>query len=432
MVDTWSDHPGTDDLDPINEATETASPADAALDAAAPTGAAAVDAPEPGDAAVDAALRALRADVAPMAPHAFVAGRARLTAVIGTAAPAEPVTAPAEPVVVAALPAASRRSPPLRRAAPWLTAAAAVAAVATTVALLPGSSNSAPGGANPVQAAGSGAPRNAQPTSPPSPTAIPVPTGPLPAMPARPLNSAGDLAAVAADITLKPGEVLYVKSTQTDLPSAGSTGGSLTLQLWVPADRTHSYWLAKRSSTGDIKGAPAGGYSEQQAIGGKFEGNTYTGPPESPWSATPDNLAAMPRDPAALYAKLRADMNGPQVLPQDPTTNAVNTVFMLLSDEYAAVPAGLRAALLRTLGYLPGVTVTQGVHTTDGRPAVALSWQQAIALPWRFDLLLDPANARAIEYRVVATAGNRTFRAGQTMSSTIGTQSVVHALGQLP
>ncbi len=402
MVDTWTDHPGgTDEPDPVDEA-------------------------------VDAALRTLRADVAPMTPHAFVAGRARLTAAIGTAIPAEPVTAPAEPVVLA-LPAAARRSPPPRRAAPWLTAAAAVTAVAaTTVALLPGSSSPVPGAANPIQAAGSGAPRQTQPKTPPSPTADPLPNGPLPAMPAQPLNPAGDLAAVSSDLTLKPGEVLYLASTRTDAPVAGSPGGSLTIQLWVPADRTHSYWLVKRSSTGEIKGAPAGGSAEEKAPGGKFHGNTYTGPDESPWAPTPDNVAALSQDPAALYAKLRADVNGPQAKPGgDPTELAVSTLFTLIGDQYATVPADLRAALLRTLGYLPGVTVTPNTHATDGRPAVTLSWHFGTQL-MRTELLLDPATARPLELRTVATMTAKGFQAGQTSNSQVRTEAIVHALGQLP
>lgn len=379
---------------------------------------------EPWEDEVDAALRTLCADVPAMDPRAFAAGRARLNTMIGEAPVAGTGAAAPEPVVVALPPSTRRRSPP----APWLVVAAAAAVVAVgtvgTVALRPSEPATTTVGA-------AGTPTAAAPV-----TEGYLPDGPLPAMPARPMNRAGNLAAKASDVTLKPGEVLYVNNATTSPPSDLGPGGALTYEYWIPRDRNAS-WLLRRTSTGDVKGGPAGGQDEQRVNGGTFEGNTYEVPEDSAWSPSPNNVAALPRDPAVLYEKLRAEVNAtppadaPKRVSLTPAARAADIVFTLLADPSTTVPADLRAAMLRTLGFLPGITVRENARFADGQPVVVVSWQLRGGQS-RTELLLDPATARPVVYQDVATAPVPGVRPGQAIWSSVSNRAIVHALGQRP
>jgi len=391
---------------------------------------------EPWEDEVDAALRTLRTDVPAMTPDAFAAGRARLHTMIG-AAPVAGIGAVApEPVVVALPPSTRRRSPPT----PWLVAAAAAAVVAVgtvgVVALRPNDSTPTTVG------------QPSTPTTPAPEAETYLPDGPLPAMPAKPLNRAGNLAAKASDVTLKPGEVLYVKSVTTYPRSDLGAGGAMTYEFWIPQNRNAS-WLLERSSTGEVKGAPVGGHDEQNVEGGRFDHNTYEVPNDSPWAPTPNDAANLPRDPELLYERLVAEANtevtapppadsrrkppapDPKRVPLPPAARAADIIFTLLADPSTTVPADLRAALLRLVGYLPGITVNENLRFADGRPAVALGWQLRGG-QIRTELVLDPDTARPIMYRDIAMAPVHGIRPGQPVWTSTRTEAIVHALGQRP
>jgi hypothetical protein len=222
--------------------------------------------------------------------------------------------------------------------------------------------------------------------------------------------------------------VLYIKNATTSPPSDLCPDGALTYEYWVPRDR-NAPWLLKRTATGDVKG----GRDEQRVNGGKFEGNTYEVPDDSAWSPSPNNVAALSRDPAVLYEKLRAEVNAtpPAGAPKrpdlTPAARAADIVFTLLADPSTTVPADLRAAVLRTLGLLPGITV----RFADGRPAVIVSWQLRGGQS-RTELVPDPATARPIMYQDVATAPVHGVPPGQAIWSSVSNHAVVHALGQRP
>lgn len=380
---------------------------------------------------VDEALRALCPDVPEMDARAFAAGRARLHAAVGATPMADAGVGSADAVVVALPPDRLRRSPPLRKAAPWLGVAAAVVTVAVGAAvLLPGDS---PGGDG-------GSPANA--SSPPSLTTTeqtrpdrPVPpTGrpgePLPAMPAQPLNSAGELAPHASDLEVPPGQVRYLRSTRTQGKNDTGPGGSATDELWIPSDR-EGEWLIRRTASGAIQGRSDKDFEEQRAAGGRFDKHE----PRSQWAVTPQKIAALPRDPAALYELLRAEVNAE--LPSGTGTTmssaqqAASTLISLLGDTTGGVPADLRAALLRTIGYLPGVTVTTNATASDGRPAVAIAWAVDDGV-FRNELLLDPGTARIVEWRNVAVNEFQGYPAGQAFTSDLRSEAVVAELGQRP
>jgi hypothetical protein len=368
---------------------------------------------------VDELLRGLRDDVPEMDAHAFAAGRARLLAHVGAPQVAE--SSPEDDPVVRVLPADSRRrSPPLRRAAPWLAVAAAVVVVAAgAVVLLPGGGT--PGGAPavpPTTSAGGSQTR-------PAPSVTGRPGAPLPTMPAEPLNTAGELAGKAADFPVRPGEVHYVGMSRSQAANANSPGGTALDELWIPYDRDGE-WMQRRAADGEVQG---GDNSESRAKGGVFEGGDY------PSAVRPDDAATMPRDTAALYEDLRTYVH--KRLPpgagssMTETQEAVLRVFEMLADTTGTLPADLRAALLRTLGYLPDVTVTSDASASDGRPAVVLSHVLEDST-YRNEILLDPETARMVEWRNISLKASSGFPPGKQFSSELVTEAVVSELGRLP
>lgn len=362
------------------------------------------------DEAVDGALRALYADVPAMDDEAFAAGRTRVLAAIEAAPPPD--------VVVDRLTPTPARTSRRSRAAPLLTAAAAVVVVAVgAVVLLPGDA----------------APTGPTVASQPPPHGVPVPPappGPLPPMPAAPHNAAGDLAAKVRDPAVPADQYRYWKESRTQAASASDPGWQDAIEVWIPADRGHP-WLF-RTPTGDLRNITAGAF-EQQLGACRRDGRGVTCPDGGPWAATRENVAGMSRDPAVLYEKLRATVNaGPPAgtsVAITPTQDAVNKLLALISDA-VTVPADLRAALLRTLGYLPGVTIGEA-RTTDARAATMVSWDLDNG-NYRNELLLDPATMRTLEWRNTALRAFNGYRPGQTFTSIVQTEALVPAMGKTP
>lgn len=368
---------------------------------------------------IDEILATLGADVPAMDDHAFAAGRALLTAAITRARPEPAATVHPEPRVLELAPATRRRSPPLRRFAPLIGVAAAVTAVATGIAaLLP---NAGPASTTTPAAA----PR------PPASTPEPIPTGPLPAMPAAPLNSAGELAALVHDPVLARGEVRYWSQTYTVAASASTQARSQKIEVWQPFDRSYP-WLT-RVGDGQLEDLTPGAYRVQHGACQR-DATGYLCPDLGPWAPTENNVAALPRDPAKLYAALRAGVNaGPPAgasIAVTPAQAAVNNLLGLINDAIV-VPADLRAALLRTLGYLPGVTIDRDAHATDGRAVITIGWLLDGG-NYRNELLLDPGTGRAVEWRNVAVRAFDGHQAGTTFVSYRQDEAVVHALGEEP
>jgi hypothetical protein len=372
------------------------------------------------DEELDQALDALRADVPEMEPRAFAAGRARLQVAIGAPPAAAGTREPDDAVTHVLAPDRRRRSPPLRKAVPWIAVAAAVAAVAVgAVAFLPG--DATPPGGGPAATA------PPKPTAPVDTTVDGRPGEPLPAMPAEPLNTAGELAGKVKDITLKPGEVLYVRTNRTQAAGSAGPGGSDTEELWIPADRD-SEWLIRRTASGEIQGRSDKDFEEHRGPGGRFDDGTTV------WPEDPAKAAAMSRDPAALYEWLRtranADLPGSSSSTQSAAQDAIGTVISMLADTTGTVPADLRAALLRTLGFLPGITIDSGVPA-GGRSVVSISHVLDDGT-YRNEILFDPATGRFVDWRNVAIKPFNGFEPGQVFTAGPRTEAIVSALGERP
>jgi hypothetical protein len=345
---------------------------------------------------VDEAVRAYFADVPPMNEQVFQTGREQ----VRTMVEAEPVATVTVLDRVTSAPTRPRRI----RAAPLVAAAAVIAvAVAGTIALLPGHS---------------------APTETPAATET-GPNDPLPPMPAQPLNSIGDLADKVTDPQVNPGEFV-VQQTRD-----GDGFGSAT---WTSHDGTRQWYT---SSTAPPYEVGDGGMPLTETCvpgdNGQICGTWLWLFPKT------SVLATMPRDPAAIYAGLR----GKTMLPgEDPALTGMNGNFkareaaeqllLLLRTPPVILPADLRAALLRTLGYLPGLTVTKDARTSDNRPAIAIRGETDGGHTEGVTLL-DPATTRVLEAStIVLKPGKDMSKPGDTVRTLRFKTGVVRVLGELP
>jgi hypothetical protein len=156
-------------------------------------------------------------------------------------------------------------------------------------------------------------------------------------------------------------------------------------------------------------------------------------------------LAALPTDPAALLAKLRAEITAPPADANAPRFE-VGDVDVALFRRIASIldqnllPPAVTAALWRAAALVPGVSQADELVQIDGRTVVAVGRVQE---GWQFEqLLLDPDTHEYVGYRSVATQdhtysdtpnGPVTEKAGTIQFALTRVKaSIVDAAGQQP
>ena len=138
-------------------------------------------------------------------------------------------------------------------------------------------------------------------------------------------------------------------------------------------------------------------------------------------SPTTEFLQRLPRDPAALLARLREDNPGSWFGPFAAAVTVLRTTL---------VPAELRDAFFRALSALPGVSFTDDAQNVDGHACLALVHD---AERTRTELLLDPADGQfAGERDTLRTDSRCGLRAGTVISTTAVRTDVVDAVGETP
>ena len=138
-------------------------------------------------------------------------------------------------------------------------------------------------------------------------------------------------------------------------------------------------------------------------------------------SPTTEFLQRLPRDPAALLARLREDNPGSWFGPFAAAVTALRTTL---------VPADMRAAFFRALSALPGVAFTDDTQNVDGHVCLALVHDAGRT---RTELLLDPADGQfAGERDTLRTDSRCGLRAGTVISTTAVKTAVVDAVGEVP
>jgi hypothetical protein len=116
------------------------------------------------------------------------------------------------------------------------------------------------------------------------------------------------------------------------------------------------------------------------------------------WQApTPSWLAALPRDPAALRARMYADAAG-----HGPSTDTDGLVLAADVLRSGLAPSELRAVLYRVLRTVPGVTITSESATLDGRTGVGIGRSED-RNGLRQEIVIDPATGQVIGERTLVT-----------------------------
>lgn len=260
---------------------------------------------------------------------------------------------------------------------------------------------------------------------------------------AEELIKAADLAARVVERPVASGQFRYVRSRYEGIMvEYGGTKASYTDMVqeeWVPADRRDEWMFRNKINSvkwlpgheGDGKPEAATSFKDGAEFRAKCGNYSYfaEGQPDrctvaSFHNPSPEFVAALPKDPKELLAKLRAEG-------QDNDAGAfMAAVEALRSGRY---PAEVRANIFRALALLPGLVVTDKRANLDGKEGVALGKKYYDDFT---EIIIDPANGDFIGSREVV-ADNQSdekggLEKGTVRSSSAVTTAVVGSIGARP
>ncbi|SMD20905.1 CU044_5270 family protein [Lentzea albidocapillata] len=325
----------------------------------------------------DETVKWAMSDVAPMSDEAFERGRTALLARIDAEQPGEVV------------PLAPRR----RRRIPVVAAAAAMVVIAGA-ALVGPSLMSRDKGPSVGSAAAAGL-----------------------------LNQA---AGVVGDAHQGPGQYLYVlQYTRRAVKDDGYRWMFLADQsriTWIPADRRGT-WLHRRIDTGERqwligseKDLPPGfdrAEGEWRAEGGRWFGDEV---PVSFTNPTAEYIAALPRDPRALYEKLRDEDRGG------------NLVLMVTSGlDTGMYPADVRSAVYQALTRVPGLEIVDRAAVLNSRTGTALGLTTHGVTS---QIVIDPGTGEYLGSRSVQAEDAHGLKAGTVIGTSAIEIRVVSGMGE--
>jgi hypothetical protein len=283
---------------------------------------------------------------------------------------------------------------------PYAAVAAGVAVVAAVGLVV-----TDPFGGHP---AGTTAGGHASPTAPPHTGTTVTAAGAL--------NLAAEHTTTIADVTVRPGQYLYVdNSVKSVSQEVGKLAWRQTFrtQTWVPADGTGTWtqtntrvgpveWLvgsaaeaAKEGTDATKPGPPAGTVTAacgdfRAVFGGQQP--SCDRPDSDLQQATPAMLAALPRDPHKLLDQLREG----QPLTSDNEYSVLQRSWLILQS--GLVHADLRATIYRMLALLPDLKVTERSANLDGERGTALGITMGDT---RLDVILNPDTSQLVGERIV-------------------------------
>lgn len=259
---------------------------------------------------------------------------------------------------------------------------------------------------------------------------------------AEELIKAADLAARVVERPVGPGQYRYVRTHYEGITGEWGSGNAWTTDManeeWIPADRRDEWKL--RFNIHSVKWVP-GHEGEGQPDGGPFkDGQEFVGKcgmysyfaegyPDrctvgSFHNPTPEFIAALPKDPAALLAKLREEGHG------DDANAFMEALSALRSGQF---PAEVRANLFRALAQLPGLVVTDKRANLDGKEGIALGKKYYDEF---IEIIIDPANGDFIGTREVVaedqTGDKGSLKKGTIRQSSSVTSAIVDSLGARP
>ncbi|SFR29768.1 hypothetical protein SAMN04488564_12192 [Lentzea waywayandensis] len=223
---------------------------------------------------------------------------------------------------------------------------------------------------------------------------------------AEELIKAADLASRVVDRPLAPGQFRYVRSRYEGISgeygSTNATYSDIVQEEWIPADRRDE-WLFRNQNVStkwleghEGQGQPQSGsaFKDGQEFRAKCGNYSYyaEGQPDRCTNGkfhnpTPEFIASLPKDPAALLARLKdAGQTGD-------AGALVEAGGALNSGQY---PAEVRANIFRALALMPGLVVTDKKANLDGKEGVALGMKY---FDYFTEIIIDPENGDYIGRR---------------------------------
>ena len=226
------------------------------------------------------------------------------------------------------------------------------------------------------------------------------------------LHSAAIAAIESTDLVVGPGQYLQVETSAVYSATSSSDSGTASYlfrvddELYVPADRNDDWvWVRHPAKTYQTFGPDSEAAAESvthvhpgdkdellQAPAGAFYGGEA--------GASYGDLDSLPRDPVQLLNYIYKVNVGAG---NSPDGQAL--VFIAERLRTGSVPADLRAAFYEAAALIPGVTVTEGRATLDGRTGVAIGRDEGSID--RQEIIIDPVTGQYVgERRVTLTAIN--------------------------
>ncbi|WP_439659243.1 CU044_5270 family protein [Lentzea sp. HUAS TT2] len=257
---------------------------------------------------------------------------------------------------------------------------------------------------------------------------------------AEELTKAADLASRVVEQPIAPGQFRYVRSRYEGITveygSEKATYSEIVQEQWIPADRRDEWlfrnqnvstkWLEGHEGDGDPRSGSA--FKDGQEFRAKCGNYSYfaEGQPDrctngSFHNPTPEFVAALPKDPAALLARLKeAGQTGD-------SGALMQAGEALNSGQY---PAEVRANIFRALALLPGLVVTDKQANLDGKEGVALGMKYYDDFA---EIIIDPADGEYIGRRATVAEDQPEEKGGlekgTVRSSSAVTTKIVGSLG---
>ncbi|MET8758022.1 CU044_5270 family protein [Lentzea sp. NPDC004782] len=259
---------------------------------------------------------------------------------------------------------------------------------------------------------------------------------------AEELTRAADLAARVVERPIAPGQYRYVRTRYDGITveygSDKAYRTDMANEQWIPADRRDEWklmfhigsvkWLPGHEGEGKPDGGPFKDGQEFVAKCGMYsyfaEGYPDRCTVGSFSNPTPGFVAALPKDPKDMLAKLREAGHA------DDAGAFAEAREALRSGQY---PAEVRATIFRALALLPGLVVTDKRANLDGKEGVALGKRYYDDFA---EIIIDPANGDFIGTREVVAEDQADdkggLKKGTVRQSSAVTTAIVGSLGARP
>jgi RNA polymerase sigma-70 factor (ECF subfamily) len=248
------------------------------------------------------------------------------------------------------------------------------------------------------------------------------------------LHSAAVAAIETSDPVVGPGQYLLVATTAVNMTEGQTetvTASYLAIEkdeLYIPADREDDWMWVRHPSevyktfgpdsefVANLSGDERSDQDELlQAPAGAF----YGGEP----SLSFGDLDALPRNPVQLLNYIYRVTLG-----SGPSPDGEALVYIADRLRTGIVPADLRAAFYEAAARIPGVTITEGQATLDGRTGVAIGRDEGTS--FRQEIIIDPATGLFIGERQVALSASMSAPAGTAIGWSAVTTSVADSAPQ--